>query len=114
MKSNATMLSLARAKAYEKDIQKISISKDVTVIGFAITLPELSAIYRMNGFTSPEVPRRHVKIWKELGLVKTFFQDNILVFVPLVTDYDEVYALTMAQKEYGSSAIVILPEEASA
>ncbi len=114
MKSNMTMLSIARARAYEKEMQEIRVSDDICVIGFAITSPELSAIYRLNGFTSPEVPRRHVQIWKDLGLVKTYFQDNIIVFVPLITDYDEVYALTMEQKKRGASTIAILPTEASA
>lgn len=114
MKSNRTMLSLARARAYQKDMQEFAISDDITVIGFAITMSELAKIYKEEGFTSLDVPRRHVKIWKELGLVKTYYSDNIVVMVPEVTDYDEVLALTMEQKKRGSSAVAILPRGAAA
>lgn len=114
MKSNATMLSLARAKAYAKDIQEISINDDVSIVGYAISIKELADLYKQNGFTSPSVCHRHVKIWKDLGLVKTFYNDVIIVIVPLFTDYEQVTTLTLLQKERGSSAIAILPKEATA
>lgn len=108
------MLSIARAQAYAKDMQEIPLSDDVVVIGYAISIAELAKIYKLNGFTSPEVPRRHVQIWKDLGLVKTYYQDNIIVMVPLVTDYDEVLALTMEQKKRGATAVAIMPSGVSA
>ena len=114
MKSNATMLSLARAKAYAKDIQEISINDDVSIVGYAVTIKELADLYKQNGFTSSSVCHRHVKIWKDLGFVKTFYNDVIIIMVPLFTDYEQVTTLTLLQKERGSSTIAILPKEASA
>lgn len=114
MKSNATMLSLARAKAYAKDIQEISVNDDFSIIGYAITINDLSKLYKENGFTSPSVCHRHVKIWKDLGLVKTYYNDVIIVMVPQLTDYEQVTTLTLLQKERGSSTIAILPKEVAA
>lgn len=114
MKSNTTMLSLARARAYAKDIQEISVNDDFTIIGYAITIKELAALYKENGFTAPDVAHRHLRIWKELGLVKTYYNDVIIVMVPLQTDYDQVTTLTLVQKERGSSTIAILPKEVAA
>lgn len=114
MKSNTTMLSLARARAYAKDIQEISVSDDIAIIGYALTIKDLAALYKENGFTSPNVAHRHVQIWKELGLVKTYYNDVIIVMVPLQTDYEQVTTLTLLQKERGSSTIAILPREVAA
>lgn len=116
MKSNTTMLALARAKAYAKDMQKIAVTDDITVIGYAVTMKELSALYKENGFTSPTVVDRHLQIWKDLGLVKTYYQDIIIMVVPLITDYEQIEDLVLAQKDQGSSVVAILPKlpEASA
>lgn len=109
MKSNRTMLSLARALAYSKEVQELCITDDVTVIGYALKMTDLFTLYKGHGFTSADVPRRHVLLWKELGLVKTYFNDQVVVFVPEPSDFAEIYELTMVQKQYGASAIAILP-----
>lgn len=114
MKSNATMLSLARAKAYSKEMQKICVTEDITVIGYAVTIKELSAIYKENGFTSPTVVMRHLQIWKDLGLVKTYYNDIIIMVVPLQTDYAQVEELVLEQKRQGSSVVAIVPKEVTA
>lgn len=114
MKSNRTMLSLARARAYAKGMQKISLTDDITVIGYAVTIKELSALYKENGFTSQTVVNRHLQIWKDLGSVRTYYQDVIIMMVPLLTDYEQIEELTLLQKDQESSIVAILPKEASA
>lgn len=114
MKSNATMLSLARARAYAKDMQKIAVTDDITVIGYAVTIKELSALYKENGFTSPNVVGRHLQIWKDLGMVRTYYNDIIIMMVPLQTDFEQIEDLVMAQKGQGPSVVAILPKEVTA
>lgn len=115
MKSNTTMLGLARAKAYAKDIQEIKLNGDICIIGYALTLKELAHLYKENGFTGAGVAQRHLQIWKSLGLVKTYYNDVIIVVIPLPTDCEQVTNLVLAQRERGSSAVAILPQaEASA
>lgn len=114
MKSNKTMLALARAKAYTNEIQKISIADGVDVICYALRMKDISILYKEQGFTNPLVAHRHVEIWKSLGLVKTYYNDLVVVFIPLITDYDEISALMMEQKKSGSSTVAILPKEATA
>ena len=109
MKSNMTMLALARAKAYANEVQAIEISDGISVIGYATTIKDLAVLYKEQGFTSPNVARRHLQIWKDLGFVKTYYGDVIIVFVPLPTDYEQITTLTMEQRRCGSSTIAILP-----
>lgn len=114
MKSNMTMLSLARARAYARDLQEIETSEGITVIGYALTIKDLAVLYKENGFTSKTVPQRHLQIWKDLGLVRTFYNDVVIIFVPLSTDSAQITELTMEQRQRGSSTIAILPKGASA
>lgn len=114
MKSNRTMLSLAKAIAYEKEIQEISVNDDFSIVGYAVTIGELSKLYKENGFTSPTICHRHIKIWKDLGLVKTYYNDVIIVIVPEATDYEQITDLTLIQKDRGVSVLAVLPKEASA
>ena len=114
MKSNTTMLSLARARAYANEVQEIAINNDISIVGYAITFKDLAMLYKENGFTSPDVSRRHLSIWKTIGAVKTYYNDVIIVFVPQATDAEQLTNLTLIQKERGSSVIAVLPKEAVA
>ena len=60
MKSNKTMLALARAKAYAREVQAIEISDGISVIGYAMTIKDLSVLYKEQGFTSSNVACRHL------------------------------------------------------
>lgn len=102
-----TMLTLARAQAYDQGIQQVTLGNDVKVIGYGLLFKEIKQIYIEQGFTSPTVCSKHLGLWKSAGLVKTYYNDKFVFFIPPITDIEQIGDLRI-EAEQDRSLLAIL------
>lgn len=104
------MLELARAIAYDNGVQSIETVDGVIIVGYFIPYKSLLNLYLENGFTSKDVPKRHLEIWKKLDLVRGYISDALIVIIPRSSDYKEISQLVDAKKNSSFDVVVTLPK----
>lgn len=78
MKSQKTMLALARQQAFDSDeIETEYLGQ--TFIGYRLTYSQLQKIYFAEGFSDAAL-RRHIQTWKDMGVVRVF--NKLIFFIP--------------------------------
>lgn len=101
MKSQKTMLALARKQAFESD----EIETDYlgqTFIGYRLTYSQLQKIYFSEGFSDAAL-KRHLATWKEIGAVRVF--NKLVFFIPEKTEVQ--YSLLKQEGSRRPDAVVI-------
>ena len=101
MKSQKTMLALARQQAFDSDeIETEYLGQ--TFIGYRLTYGQLQKIYFSEGFSDAAL-RRHIETWKDLGAVRVF--NKMIFFIP---NHSEVqYTILKREGSRRPDAVVV-------
>lgn len=101
------MFGLAKATAFENDVQEIETPDGITVCGYYLTISQIRKIYTREGFTNPSVATKHINLWRGCGMVKTFVGDKFIFFLPDNEDVDESLALISRKKSRSEDTVVV-------
>ena len=101
MKSQKTMLAIARQRAFESDeIETEYLGQ--TFIGYRLTYSQLIKIYFGEGFSEAAL-KRHLRTWQDIGAVRIF--NKLIFFIPEPSEVQ--YSLLKKEGSRRPDALVI-------
>lgn len=101
MKSQKTMLAIAKQRAFDSDEIETEYLGQI-FIGYRLTYSQLAKIYYAEGFTDAAM-KRHLAAWKDLGAVRVF--NKLIFFIPDKTEVQ--YSLLKREGSRHPEAVVV-------
>lgn len=105
MKSMKTMLAQAKQFCYDECADTEIVYNDQKIIGYWISDKKLIQLYRIEGFLESTC-KKHLQVWKDAGLARTFGHIVFIVPSPGEIEYDYL----IREKKDHPEAIVIVGE----